>query len=77
MLNNGSIPLKLVGRWNRCKQSFQAIRVSHIWREANLVADQAAKYATTLEPMVELKMEHKPDWIEQWENPFCTYERVV
>lgn len=76
MFKQSKIPWNLLGRWRRCLQWLHSIRISHIWREANLVADQAAKYATTLAPNVEVRVDQKPEWITQGESSFFTYERL-
>ncbi|KAL5725636.1 hypothetical protein ACHQM5_008760 [Ranunculus cassubicifolius] len=41
-IHQDKIPWKLQGRWNQVKHQ-AIIHVSHIWREANLTADYAAK----------------------------------
>lgn len=77
MFSSGKIPWKLGGRWEKCTQKLQSVRISHIWHEANLVVDQVAKYGTTLELTQEIKIEQKPTLINQWEMPFGFYERIL
>lgn len=69
------VPWKLKESWINCKRSLQQVKITHIWREANLVADQVANFASYLEPGREIRTSYKPDWIVRWENPNDIFER--
>ncbi|KAL5728232.1 hypothetical protein ACHQM5_001344 [Ranunculus cassubicifolius] len=70
------LPWRLKTRWNLCKHKFSSLTISHIWREGNLIADAAAKKGLE-SPSFERKiLDHKPEWIINWEMPFGLYSRL-
>lgn len=71
---SGKIPWRLKGRWIRCANLLN-IKLSHIWREGNMAADQAASIGKFLQPGQKILFDGKPDWITKWEVPYGEYRR--
>lgn len=76
-LNANRVPWKLKFRWDTCRRNLSKLCITHIFREANQAADQAANLATELEPKEIILFEGKPDWLTKWETPYGKYNRVV
>lgn len=77
VLNSNSIPWRLRNGWDKAKRCLRSLSLMHVWREANITADQAASFAKFLEPMQIVDSHYKPDWIARWEIPYDVYDRVV
>ncbi|KAL5715489.1 hypothetical protein ACHQM5_017300 [Ranunculus cassubicifolius] len=74
--NDDKLPWQLKSRWYSCKRGIQKLAISSVWREANLVADQAAKKGLTLVMNQPIMYFGKPEWIVKWETPYGVYHRV-
>ncbi|KAL5717080.1 hypothetical protein ACHQM5_010153 [Ranunculus cassubicifolius] len=71
--NSGKVPCQFKNRWLRCKAALENISISQIWREANLVADQASKMGVLFQNDFVYVCNEKPEWVRQWEVPYGGY----
>ncbi|KAL5717269.1 hypothetical protein ACHQM5_010307 [Ranunculus cassubicifolius] len=64
------VPWKLKTRWMNCKENILNLNITHIWREASLVADQDSKMGVVFQSAHRYECEEKPMWIKNWEVPY-------
>ncbi|KAF9601412.1 hypothetical protein IFM89_019685 [Coptis chinensis] len=69
-----SSPWQLKTRWKECIKRSDNITLSHIWREANLVADKVAAPKNEGESF---ECSRRPPWIYKWEAPYQCFLRFA